>query len=126
MKIVLAGLLENISTRADGSVKLTFGTQEIESKEAGELFQLRGKYSKILLSDTNVSTAEEEAVDQTYIQSGKKSKSNRLRATMFVVWNKSNFKNIIPFEQYYNDEMEKLITDYKSKIEPDPQPEENE
>lgn len=123
MKIVLAGLLENISTRADGSVKLTFGTQEIEAKEAGELFQLRGQYSKILLSNTNIEPDEESAMDEAYIKDGrKKTKAGRLRSTFYVIWNKSKaIKNTISFETFYNDEMEKLIETAKARIEPDPE-----
>lgn len=125
MKIVLAGLLENISSRADGSIKLTFGTQEIEPQQAGELFQLRGQYSKLLLSNTNIEPDEEAAMDEAYIKDGRKrTKAGRLRSTFFVIWNKSKeIKNTVSFETFYNDEMEKLIEAAKERIEPDPQPE---
>lgn len=119
MKIVLDGILESVGTRADGTLKVVFGTQEIEPKQAGDLMGLTGKYSKLLLSDTNITQAEETAVDEAYIQGGKKkSKSGRLRSVMFVVWKNSGLKDQVTFENYYSAEMEKLIDVYKSKLEP--------
>lgn len=119
MKIILDGIVESISSRADGSLKIVFGTQEIESKQAGELFELRGKYAKALLTDANITQDEEAAVEDTFIQGGKKkTKSGRLRAILFVVWKNSNLKNTIKFEDFYSTEMEMLIDKYKEKLEP--------
>lgn len=126
MKIVLDGLVESISSRADGSVKIVFGTQEMDPKQAGDLFQLRGKYSKLLMSDSNITHEEEIAVDETSIKDGKKkTKSARLRNIIYVVWNMSALKNKMPFEVYYNTEMERLIDEFKAKLEQNQEPEEN-
>ena len=43
MTITLPAGLEAISTRADGSLKLTFGTPEIDSSKCAELFNDRRK-----------------------------------------------------------------------------------
>lgn len=106
-------MLETIATRQDGSLKFTCGTQEIEPHEAGNLLQLRGKFIKVLLSDTNISPLEEKLVDEENITGGKKPKSpgQRLRAVMFRVHEDQGLS--IDFETWYKAEMEILISKYK-------------
>lgn len=117
MKIVLAGLLENISTRSDGTLKIVFGTQEIEPQQAGELFQLRGKYSKLLLSDDNITPVEENVIQESNIQDGRKikSKSQKMRALLYLIWKKSSdgFTN---FDEYYNHKMDSYNDTLKNKL----------
>lgn len=118
MKIVLDGIIEGQKILADKSIKFNFVTQEIDSKHAGELYGLSGQYCKILISDSNITQDEESAVEETHMQGGKKkTRSGRLRSVMFVVWKNSDLKNKVEFETYYANEMERLINEYKEKIE---------
>jgi len=116
MKIVFAGLLENISTRSDGTVKLVLGSQEIDSSQAAKMFELRNKFLKILMSDDNIQPLEESLIIETPLQDGKKIKSpsQRLRAVIFRVCEQMGNKE--HFEQYYASEMENLISNYKSRL----------
>lgn len=116
MKIVIDATIEAISSRVDGTVNIKIGTQELDANKAGELFGLRGKYVKILLSDNNISKVEEELVDNTNIaQTGKqKTASQRLRSVLYIQHQQSNID--LDFEQFYKIEMEKLITVIKSKL----------
>ena len=118
MKIILETILETISTRVDGTLKLVLSTQEIDSSKAGELFQLRGKFCKSLISDTNISKIEQELVDAQHLVSGKKNKteSQRLRAVLFRI-NEQNGGDENSFELFYKAEMNKIIEHYKSKLE---------
>jgi hypothetical protein len=117
MKIILPGTLENISTRADGSIKFTFGTQELDPAQAGNLFQLRNRYVKCLLSDSNITNMEADVVDASEIKDGKKVKSasQRFRAVLFRLHEAERIP--APFDDWYNNEMERLIEHYKGKIE---------
>jgi hypothetical protein len=117
MRIILDGILEGIKTRVDGSVNLSFSTNELDASKAGELFQLRGKYCKALLSDSNISKIEEELVDNTQVvDAGKKRKSSsqRLRAVIYRYFEQSGYS--IEFDDFYRTEMEKIIEAYKSKL----------
>lgn len=116
MRIILSGILENLSTRNDGSIKVAFGTQEIDPSQAGELFQLRGQYCKMMLSNTNISSLEEKLIDEEPITGGKKAKSpsERLRAVMYRVHEMKKLN--IPFEDFYKTEMERLISSYKDVL----------
>jgi hypothetical protein len=116
MKIVLAGTVEKIGTRQDGSITFSFGTQELDSSQAGNLFQLRNKYVKCLLSDNNISEMEEKLIDAEPIKNGKKVKtpSQRLRSVMFRVHEQERVP--APFDDWYNNEMERLIEHYKGQL----------
>lgn len=116
MKIVLGCIVETISTRVDGSLKLAFGTQEIASDDAGRLIQLRGKYVKVLLSDTNVTTIEAELVDQESITGEKKtkSKSQRLRNCIWRLWEHEGKPG--EFDTFYDSYMETIITQVKESL----------
>lgn len=117
MKLVLTGLIENISTRSDGSIKFTFGSQEMDAKMGGDLLQLRGKFVKALLTDNNITELEAKVMEETPIQDGKKVKtsSQRLRAVMYRQWEQSGLQ--VEFDDYYRAEMERIITHFKSKLE---------
>lgn len=117
MKIVLGAVLENISTRADNTIKLTLGSQEIDSSMAGNLFQLRNKFIKVLLTDDNITPLEENVMAATPIPDGKKVKSHsqRLRNVMFVYFKNEGYKES-DFDDLYKTEMERLIDLYKGKL----------
>lgn len=115
MKIILSGSIETISTRNDGTLKVSFGTQECDTSQAGNLFQLRGKYVKCLFSDTNITDLESALVDEQKMVGTKvKSPSKRLRSVMYLTWEKSGLD--IDFDTYYSNELEKIIEHYKSKL----------
>lgn len=113
MKLILSGVLENIATRTDGSIKLVVGTQEMGTDDAGRLFTMRNKYIKVLLSDNNISPIEEKLIDEEHIEGGKKAKthSQRLRAVMFKVHENQGIQQ--DFDKWYKAEMEIQIDKWK-------------
>lgn len=116
MKLLLNGTLENISTRQDGTIKFTFGTQELDSSQAGSLFQMRNKYTKCLLSDSNISPLEDKMIDEEVMKDGRKIKtqSQRLRAVLYRVWETTT--QIEDFDTWYKAETERVIEHYKKKL----------
>lgn len=116
MKTIFTGILENISTRSDGSLKITVGSQEMDATDAGNLFVLRNKFLKILLSDNNISPMEETLIDEQKLKDGKKvkTKSQRLRAVLFRVWEHADSN--LDFDTWYDEEMEKIISHFKTKL----------
>jgi hypothetical protein len=116
MKLILPGTIEGISTRQDGTIKIVLGTQELDSALAGNLFQLRNKYVKCLLSDSNITDLEASLIDSEPIKNGKKVKSpsQRLRAVLFKVHEDQRIPT--PFDDWYNNEMERLIDHYKNSL----------
>jgi len=116
MKLILESIVDGISTLKDGSLKVVLSTQEVDSTTAASLFNFRNKFCKVLISDTNISSLEEELVDSTSIAVGKKpkSESSRLRAVLFRVHEQSNSE--LEFETWYKNEMNKIIEHYKTKL----------
>ena len=116
MKIILDATLESLSTRMDNTIKVTIGTQEVGAQQAASLFALRGKFVKVLLSDTNIEKNEIEAVDSLQVkdESNNKSNSQRLRSTLFILWQQS--KQVTNFDDFYNSEMNRIIEHFKSKL----------
>lgn len=116
MKLILSGTVENISTRADGTLKFTLGTNEIDSTQVGTLFQFRNKFVKCLLSDTNISSIEENIINEESIKDGRKikSKAQRLRAVLFRLHESTNTNQL--FDDFYNEKMESIIEHFKTKI----------
>lgn len=118
MKIVLESTVDGIASRVDGTVTIKISTQELDSSKAGEVFSLRGKAIKVLLSDSNISKLEEELIDSTQLVSGKKNKTQaqRLRNVLFRI-NEQNGGDEASFENFYKLETDKIIEHYKSKLE---------
>jgi len=115
MKLIITGTVESLSTRQDNTVVVKFGTQEMDASEAGKLFHFRNKYCKLLLTDDNITTLEEELVSASSITAAKsKSPSQRLRAVFFRLHEQSGLE--IDFEQYYLTELERLIEHFKKKL----------
>ena len=72
MKIILAGSMDSIATRVDGTVKIALSTQELDAGNAAQLFQLRGKYIKFLLSDSEITELEANVIDAEKLTGTKK------------------------------------------------------
>lgn len=117
MKIVLESTIEKISSRVDGTVAIGIGTNELDASKAGELFGLRGKYVKVLISDSNITNLEAETVDAAQLVGVKKNKteSQKLRAVLYRYHEQK--ESDIDFDIFYKSELEKIITHYKSKLE---------
>lgn len=110
MTITLPAGLEAIATRADGSLKLTFGTPEIDSKQCAELFSYRRKEVLLLLSTGEISDKQKDVIEQTTkdLKSIKgKSHSQRLREALYLLHQQEN--SMLSFKEYYKQKMENLI-----------------
>jgi len=114
MKIIIEAQIDGIASKVDGTVSIKIGTQELDKNSAGDLFGLRGKHCKVLISDSNITKLEEEIVDSQPLVSGTKHKtdSQRLRAVLFRYAEQQQ----TDFELFYKTEMNKVIEHYRSKL----------
>ena len=115
MKIILEAQIEGIASKVDGTVTIKISTQELDKNAAGDVFGLRGKHCKVLLSDSNITELESEMVDATPLVSGKKHKtpSQRLRAVLYRLCEQVDNSD---FETFYQSEMNKIIEHYRNKL----------
>lgn len=114
--LILAAILENVSTRRDGTIKLTIGCQELSSSKSGELISMQNKLMAVYLSiKETIPQHILDTVDQIDIDVPGKSKSQRLRAVLFRIWEleKEGHKT---FESYYAYKMEQYISQVKEHL----------
>lgn len=116
-KLLTTGTLTSYRPRVDGSFNLTVNVM-IPSKEQrdviADLFQQ--EVVIYLREGSEVAKEEIEVVDEIDIELGNtKSKSQRLRASMYIAWSQKpeGFKT---FREYYEWRMEKIITYVKSAL----------
>jgi hypothetical protein len=120
MKLLQAAQITGYQRRKDRSVRLSFVTQEIQditlidrmaSDEAAGILYFRA-------DDQMKSNPEElEELDNIDLDlyDKRKTQSQRLRAVLYLNW-EQYFKDHIPFKDYYKNETERLIQNYKDKL----------
>lgn len=112
--------VDNITNkRGTNEIVVKLITQEISDSEAGVIMSLRNKYVGVLLSTNEITAKEAEELPDEFavapVLDGK-SPSQRLRNTLYVLW-ESRYKSRYPeFNSYYDKAMELIIEEYKDKI----------
>lgn len=117
MNIVIPAGLEAISTRADGSLKLTFGTPELISTQCADLFTYRRKEILLMLSTGDITIEQKQALESTtkeLKQIKGKSHSQRLREVLYILHSQDN--SMLTFDEYYTKKMENLIEIVKERL----------
>jgi hypothetical protein len=115
--LLLAAIVENVSTRRDGTLKITFGCQEMSSSKSGELVSMQNKVIAIYISPKEtIPQSVLDTVDSVDIDMPGKTKSQRQRAVLYRIWElqKEGHKT---FESYYAAKMEEHITNLKQVLE---------
>lgn len=115
--LLLAAQVENVSTRRDGTLKLTLGCQELNQSRAGELIAMQNKVCAVYISQKEtVSQQVIDMVDDTSVDMPGKTKSQRQRAVLYRIWelDKEGHKT---FESYYAAKMEAHISELKQHLE---------
>ena len=113
MKITLPITIEQIATRVDNTIKITIATQELPPEESVVLFKLKGNLGYMMFSDEYLTDMPNDLPAPTPIDG--KTPSQRLRGVLFKVWETLTDKKV-PFENYYNGAMEKIIDQFKEKL----------
>ena len=115
MKLILDGGIEGIATRADGTIKIILGTQELDPETVAKLFYFNRKHAKVLISDSNITEPESNVMDDFKMPGkAKKSQSQRLRGVLYRYWEMNGKKG--NFDEYYEVTMERIITHFKDKL----------
>ena len=118
MTITLPAGLEAIATRADGSLKLTFGTPELDAKICADLFNYRRKEVLLLLATGDISDEQKSIIDQTTKELKDikgKSHSQRLREAFYLLHQQED--SMLTFKEYYKQKMDSLISMVLERLE---------
>ena len=111
--VQVPAILDKLTTLKDGSLKLTFETQELQAASAANLMGMCNKLGWLVYAPNKQ--------DQIFVPDeppkefkNEKSHSQRLRAVQFVLWKQLGGKG--EFESYYRANMEKVISWFREKL----------
>lgn len=115
MNLILTGTVESISTRADKTLKVVIGTQELDNNDAGKLVSFRNQFTKLLLSTDEITLEVEGKVNKLPLKDdGKKySRSQLLRFAIYKLHQAQN--EPIEFEKFYDQTMASLIINIENE-----------
>lgn len=119
--IFLPVIIEGIGTRADRTLKITLGTQELTPADAGQLFSLHQSAAYVMIKEEMFNSAERdllEKIEADKTEYNGKSPSQRLRSVLYRVY-ETDPQSFNDFTRYYEYQMERLITHFKNKIDGD-------
>ena len=118
MGIAIQATIEGVQTRKDRTLKITIGSQELQPKQMAELLSFNQNLAYIYVSPKSISSDEKGAIDGVQVDKPKqgKSQSQRLRSTLYKVW-ETTATGVDNFDAYYEQQMERIIEHLKNKIE---------
>ena len=123
--VIFDGGVETIATRADGSIKVVVGSQELSSETMTRLFDLRRKVGYVLISTKEISQEQIDAVETSTsnMEFSEKTPSQRLRGVLYVMWEKTQPKEndqgiekFIDFDLFYKRKLNEIINHYKKQL----------
>lgn len=114
-KITVAAQLTGVQSKADRTWKLVFNTQELGSA-AAQLTEMLMDQGWLLFAPNDDLTDKDIPEVKADTQLSEKSPSQRLRDVLFVYYKQSGSK--LPWEQFYVNQMSKIIDIVKSNLEP--------
>ena len=114
--ILLAGIIEGLTTRKDKTIKLSIGTNELTPQEAADLFSLNSQFCYIAIKPEPFVKMEYDLIQELKTDyENAKTPSQRLRAILYRNYEKDSegFKD---FQTYYYKKMDKICEHYKGKL----------
>lgn len=115
--IVIPATLENITTRKDRTLKLTFGTQELPPKKAGEIMAIANSLCYLAIKEEIFTKEQENNLSKLKAEPVGKSKSQQFRAVLFRLWEQES-EGFETADKHYDSKMQTLIDHFKNKLEP--------
>jgi len=105
-------ILEGVSPLKDGGMSLRFHTNEInEAKQKTKLMNFYNTFGWLAFSDHSINALPTESPVR---EAGVKTHSQRLRASLFVLW-KERYSEM-PFDNWYDQQMERIINQVQRSI----------
>lgn len=120
MKVSFFADVDNITNkRGTNELIIKIVTQEISDQNAGLIMALRNKYTNVLISTSEISDEEAKDIPDDFAPVAavnEKSQSQRLRSSLYRLWESRYTTRYEKFETFYEAEMERMINEVKDKI----------
>ena len=108
--------LESIRTRRDRTLAITLGTSELSPAKGSELLGLMNKIAAVYISPKEtISQQEMNQVDEVNAEFNTKSKSQRQRGLLFLIWQEKHDGHET-FNSFYDFRMESNISKLKTEL----------
>ena len=125
--VVFEGGIDKVSTLADGSLRIYIGTPELSNETMVNVFSLIKRPGYVLISTNPLNQNQVDAVEKATINAefNEKTPSQRLRAVVFKLWEKTQPKQIngdsgemeyVEFDLFYKRKMNEIINHLKTKL----------
>ncbi len=107
--------LEGVSTLKDGGVTVRFHTQELSASDKAVAFDFQSQFGWLLFKETEFKDDDTKELEAIRKDTGGKSPSQRLRSILYVLYQQRG-ENSITFEQFYSQQIEKVIDNIKRSL----------
>ena len=116
MKIVKASILKTYRPLKDGSVNVTFETNELNGDELMQIHTLMNTYGVLVFKqESQLTDSEMKELDSLEMEYNGISKSKRFKNVLYRLWEQEG--KPFTFNEYYAKKMENLIEHFKKKLE---------
>ena len=114
MQIQLSSTITSITAKVDSSIGMRLGTPELTTDEKAKIMELQNRTLTVTIEPVDEPSDELFKIDKELNQ---KTPSQRLRASLFVLWDQKYKKDWQDFEAFYNYQMNKMIENVKKYLE---------
>ena len=113
----LPATIESINSRIDGTWTIKVGTQELGEEQARSIILLNRKLGWFYFKENPLVEADLLNIPEVKPEfKDDKTPSRRLRSVLYVLWEKK-YKKVNSFDDFYRQQMEKIIVWAKEKLE---------
>jgi len=106
--------ISRVQTMSDGGLRLFVDTQELNAGDKGLVMGLHKKLGWFLFAETEISREDTLDLPDIKFEKGEKSPSQRLRAVLYLIWEKQGKKGTS--EEFYRSYLERVIESLKEKL----------
>lgn len=111
----VAATVEGISTLKDGGLSVRLHTQELTNDQKTLALNYQGQFGWFLFKETEFKDDDTKELEAIRRDTGGKSPSQRLRGALYVMYTQRGDTSTT-FEQFYSQQMEKIINSVKSNL----------
>lgn len=113
---IIAASFDRLSFKKDGTLSLGLGTYILAEDQKQAISSMYGQSGFLMFKTGEITPDEEDMIKNIDADlQPNKSKSQRLRAVLYRVWEKE-FAKHCTFDTYYMNVMEELIEKYKERL----------
>jgi len=109
-------IIDGVTKKKDSTLSVKLGTQELSPEDTAKIFEFGNKMIWVAFCENEL-TEQDLDIPEVAVEFKKdKSPSERLRAVLYVYWEKNQSKLGKSWENWYRDYMDRIISNIKEKL----------